>query len=54
MFVSTFFLEMDKTIKSLVLNNIVFCLVLALMCILVAFYMSNPIAVKLHDIMNFS
>ena len=49
-----FFVEMNKTIAILVLNNIVFCLVLVLMCILVTFCISNPIAVKLHDIMTFS
>ena len=54
MFVSTFFVEMNKTTTILVLNNIAFCLVLALICILVTFCISNPIAVKLHDIMTFS
>ena len=54
MFVSTFFNEMNKTTTILVLNNIVFFLVVALMFILVTFYISNSIAIKLHDIVTFS
>ena len=54
MFVSTFFVETNKATTIFVLNNIVFCLVLALMCILVTFCISNSIAVKLHDIVTFS
>ena len=54
MVVSTFFNEMNKTTTILVLNNIVFFLVVALMFILVTFYISNSIAIKLHDIVTFS
>ena len=54
MFMSTFFVEINKTITFFVLNNEVFRLVLSLTCILVTFCISNPIAVKLHDIITFS
>ena len=45
---------MNKTTTILVFNNIVFCLVLALIYILEVFCICNPIAVKLRDIMTFS
>ena len=54
MFVLKIFVEINKIITVLILNNIVICFVLVLMCILVTFCISNPIAVKLHDIMTFS
>ena len=54
MFMSIFFVEMNKTITILVINSIVFCLVLVLIRILVAFCIFNPIAVKLRDIMTIS
>ena len=52
MFVSTFFVEMNKTTTILVLNNILF-VSCACMCILLTFCISNPIAVKLHDMHDF-